>query len=137
MIEDGISSIRRVVQLTDQLSEVEETCKTHEKTYVMEYFQLTDLFAQHTWMQRNTADTSAHASGAVVSLLASGKKSRDEVRVLSCKNEEKLSTETARSDGPKAEVTDLMGLAMKDEELFGRLRSKERMALEKVKPMGS
>lgn len=66
IIEDGISSITRVVELTDELVEVKRTSEVHENKYKTEVSRLTDIAAQHTLMQQKTADILAHASGGVV-----------------------------------------------------------------------
>lgn len=79
IIEDKISSIQRVVELTDPYAEVSMTFEAHAKKYETEVSLLTDNAPQHTFIRRKTADTLIHALGTVVSLSASPKKARDKI----------------------------------------------------------
>lgn len=72
--EYGISFIPRVDELTKQLTEAKKTCKDHGKKYETEVSRLMDIAAKHNLMQQMTADNLEHASGDVVSLVASSKK---------------------------------------------------------------
>lgn len=64
-IEDGISTIPRVAELTDQLAEPKKICLTHEE-HDTEVPLLNNLASQQTILQHKTADTLDHASGDVV-----------------------------------------------------------------------
>lgn len=86
IIEDRISSIPGVAEVTHQLAQVRKTCETHERKYEAEVSLLTDIATQHTLIQQKTADTLAHASGIVVSLARFLRKARDETRSMSCKH---------------------------------------------------
>lgn len=72
--EDKISSITRVVELTNLLDEVKRTCDTNEKRYETEDSWRTSIAAQHTLMQQKKGDTLPYSSGAVASLVAFLKK---------------------------------------------------------------
>lgn len=111
---------------------MKKTYETHEKRYEKEVSRLTDIAVQHTLMKQKTTNTSAHASGAMVSLVASLKKASDEIREISGKHEEQLSIERARSDGLKAGAVDLIDQVMNVEEVFRISRSKQKMALAEV-----
>lgn len=78
-------------------------------------------------------DALAHAPGASVFLRAPLKKLQDGIRSIFRKNEEKLLTERARSDGLRAEVTEPASQVMKVEELLCMYCPKERMDLIQVK----
>lgn len=70
IIEHGILSTTRVVELTDQLAATKKTCLTYEKKHETEVAGLNDLASQRVLLQQKTADTLKHASRAVVSLVA-------------------------------------------------------------------
>lgn len=52
IIEVGISSIRRVVELTDQLTDAKKSCITYGKKYEKEVSQLTKISSQRFWCSR-------------------------------------------------------------------------------------
>lgn len=97
---------------------MKKTFEAHEEKYETEVAWLKDLRAHHNLMQQMTTDTLAYALGAVASLEASSKNAQDKIRGMSGKHEEQILLETARSDGLKAEVTDLTGQVMTVEEIL-------------------
>lgn len=133
--EDRKSCISKAVKVTDQLAEVERICDTSEKKYETEVFRLTDISAKHILMEKKTADTLIHASSDFVSLAAFLKKALDEIRGTSGRHDKQISIEKPRSNGLKAEVTNLTGQVMEVEELLLISRPKNRMALVEVKKM--
>lgn len=66
IIEYGISTIPRVIEVTDQLIKAKKASKAHEKRYEMKVSRLTDIAAQDTLIKEKKVETLAHASGAIV-----------------------------------------------------------------------
>lgn len=64
----GISSITRVIELTDRLAQARNTCEAHENKYETGVSRLMDIAALHSLLQKKTENTYARASGAVILL---------------------------------------------------------------------
>lgn len=85
ILDDDISSIPIVVELSHQRAKVKKTSDTPDKKYETNFSQLTEGPPQHTLMHQKTAETLAHTFGAVVLLATSLTNARGEIQVISSK----------------------------------------------------
>lgn len=90
ILEDGISFISRVVDLTDQLAKTKKTCSTYKKEQEIYSARLNDRASQRIPLQKKTADTLTHASRAVISLAVSLKRAHKKVCMVSEEHDEYL-----------------------------------------------
>lgn len=79
IIEDWISHSARVVELTHQLTETNETCLTRSEEYEIEGARFNYSASKCIVLQRKTFKTLSHTSITVVSLSASLRKAHKEV----------------------------------------------------------
>lgn len=70
IIKDRISSIRRVVEFSDQIAETKETGLDHTKKHETEVALLNSLVSHRMLLQGKPDETLGHASGAIVFLVA-------------------------------------------------------------------
>lgn len=76
IIKGSMSSISRLVEVTDQHAERNETFVNHMKKHETEVTRLNGQASQRIPLERKAADTLEHSSGAFASLPASLKRVR-------------------------------------------------------------
>lgn len=80
IVVEKISSIRRVSEHADQLSETKVTCLAENKENVTEFARLNGLVSLQILLERKTFHSLGYASVSVISLPVSMEKPRNEVR---------------------------------------------------------